>query len=165
MNLAELLETLHSYIVSWSPSSKASVPDPDPDRNPPASHWLRPEECTGVQNADTRDNDHSDQHGNGERNGHFVTGNDPQGSFDGQSGNGNYGGDGDGGRQDGNDESGCGPPPPNNPPARNQAASSRVAGYICVKHRHKPLIYGTAARSSKWHKCQTREWQPFSELL
>jgi hypothetical protein len=26
-------------------------------------------------------------------------------------------------------------------------------------------MYGTQSRSSRWHKCQTKEWCPFSELL
>jgi hypothetical protein len=44
-------------------------------------------------------------------------------------------------------------------------ASRRTLGFICVKHRHEPQVYGTRSSRSRWHKCETKEWTPFSELL
>ena len=78
---------------------------------------------------------------------------------------GNFRGQGNSGdRGLGDDSGGNGPPDTGGLQPREE--NLRIfSGYICCYHQNNPDEFGRNNRRSRWHKCETKEMSPFSELL
>jgi hypothetical protein len=64
----------------------------------------------------------------------------------------------------GDDSGGNGPPDKGGLPPTEEDLRM-CSGYICCYHRDNPDEFGTNNPRSRWHKCETKEMSPFSELL
>jgi len=77
----------------------------------------------------------------------------------------NFGGQGNSGDRELRDGSGG-----NGPPGKGRSPTTEedlriCSGYICCYHRDNPDEFGINNPRSRWHKCETKEMSPFSELL